>query len=270
MTLTEQVKVLDDKIIANKAQNDLDKEAAKISALSSSKFEKYEYLTSEDSGYKLKVLQKVKFQYSPLGEALKNNAKTKTDKILKKDKGGKHLVYNQQHRFTKFKDISNFKEISLDSMHKRLNDFHKKTIKFKGVDPQTEANEDLKAKVLDNAGDIFNELYYIYKEKHEEEKDALNEKDTKKFDYTELRLSHDYEYEFEKEEKETDKRANKKEPPNKPTENSAKELSKLVNKEKTDMNWGLFQKHFKFTNPSVFIKKLCRIKNKIENKKFVD
>ena len=82
-----------------------------------------------------------------------------------------------------------------------------------------EANKDLKAKVLDNAGDIFNELYYIYKEKYEEEKDTLNEKDTKKYDYTKLRLSDDYEYESEKqekeekEEKETDKKPNKKKPP---------------------------------------------------------
>ena len=177
-------------------------------------------------GYKPKVLEKDKFQYYPLGEALKNNAKTKTEKIVKKDKGDKHLVYNQQHIFAKFKDISDFKEISLDSMHKRLNDFHKKCIKLKGVNPQTKANEDLKEKVLDNAGDIFNELYYIYKEKYEEEKDALNEKDTKKFDYTKLRLSNDYEYESEKEEKETDNKPNKKKPPKKPTENSAKELSK--------------------------------------------
>ena len=35
MTLTKQVKTLDDKIKANKAQFDLDREAAKISALSS-------------------------------------------------------------------------------------------------------------------------------------------------------------------------------------------------------------------------------------------
>ena len=33
MTLTEQVKILDDKIKANKAQYDLDREAAKISNL---------------------------------------------------------------------------------------------------------------------------------------------------------------------------------------------------------------------------------------------
>ena len=124
MSLTEQVKILDDKIKANKAQYDLDREAAKISAFSSGELEKYEYLTGEDLGYKPKVIEKVKFQYSPLGEALKNNDKTKTEKVLKKDKGEKHLVYNQQHSFAKFKDINDLKEISLDSMHKRLHDFH--------------------------------------------------------------------------------------------------------------------------------------------------
>ena len=41
MTLTEQVKILDDKIKANKAWCDLDREAAKISALSSEELEKY-------------------------------------------------------------------------------------------------------------------------------------------------------------------------------------------------------------------------------------
>ena len=50
MTLTEQFKILNDKINANKAQYDLDIEAAKIFALSSAELEKYEYLTGEDLG----------------------------------------------------------------------------------------------------------------------------------------------------------------------------------------------------------------------------
>ena len=50
MALTEQVKILDDKIKSDKAQYDLDREAAKISALSSGELEKYEYLTGEDLG----------------------------------------------------------------------------------------------------------------------------------------------------------------------------------------------------------------------------
>ena len=48
MTLTEQVKILNDKIRANKAQYNLDRQAAKISALSCGEFEKYEYLTSKN------------------------------------------------------------------------------------------------------------------------------------------------------------------------------------------------------------------------------
>ena len=68
MTLTEQFKILDDKIKANKAQYDLDREAAKKSALSNGELEKYEYLTGEDLGYKSDVVQKAKFEYSPLGK----------------------------------------------------------------------------------------------------------------------------------------------------------------------------------------------------------
>ena len=63
MTLTEQVNILDDNIKANKVQYDLDREAPKISALSSE-----EYLTGEDLGYKPDIIQKTKFEYSPLGK----------------------------------------------------------------------------------------------------------------------------------------------------------------------------------------------------------
>ena len=45
MILTDQVKILDTKITANKAQDDLDREVAKIFSLSSGEFEKCEYLT---------------------------------------------------------------------------------------------------------------------------------------------------------------------------------------------------------------------------------
>ena len=68
MTLTEQVKILDDKIKANKVQYDLDCEAAKISALSSTELEKHEYLTGKDLEYKPDVIQKAKLDYSPLGK----------------------------------------------------------------------------------------------------------------------------------------------------------------------------------------------------------
>ena len=46
----------------------MDRQAAKISALSSDELEKYEYLTGEDLGYKPGVIQKAKFEYSLLGK----------------------------------------------------------------------------------------------------------------------------------------------------------------------------------------------------------
>ena len=47
-------------------QYDLDREAAKISALSSNNLDKYELLTSEDLGLKPSSIEQAKFEYSPL------------------------------------------------------------------------------------------------------------------------------------------------------------------------------------------------------------
>ena len=62
-------------------------------------------------------------------------------------------------------------------MYKKLNDLKKNNNKLKTVDPQTNENKVLKPKVLDNVWDLFNDLYYIYKDKYNEEKDGLNTKD---------------------------------------------------------------------------------------------
>ena len=83
MTLTDELKILDDKIKANQAQYDLDREAAKISALSSKELDKYEYLTGEDLGYKPGVVERARFEYSLLGEVLSGKVKkTNKTKIL--------------------------------------------------------------------------------------------------------------------------------------------------------------------------------------------
>ena len=66
MTVTDQIKILDRNVMQNKAQYDLDRKAAKISALSSNNLDKYEYWTGEDLGYKPSVIEQAKFEYSPL------------------------------------------------------------------------------------------------------------------------------------------------------------------------------------------------------------
>ena len=53
-------------------------------------------------------------------------------------------------------------------MYKKLNDFLKKFNKLKAVHPETNENIVLKPKSLNNVGDLFNELYYIYKDKYNE------------------------------------------------------------------------------------------------------
>ena len=42
-------------------------------------FEKYKYLTGEDLGHSPRVLEKTKFEYSPLGAVLADNVKKKTN-----------------------------------------------------------------------------------------------------------------------------------------------------------------------------------------------
>ena len=52
----------------NEAQYNLDRKAAKISALSSNNLDKYEYLTGEDLGLKPSIIEQAKFEYSPLNK----------------------------------------------------------------------------------------------------------------------------------------------------------------------------------------------------------
>ena len=68
MTITDQIKMLNRKVMQNKAQYDLDRKAAKNSALSSNNLDECEYLTGEDLGLKSSIVEEAKFEYSPLGK----------------------------------------------------------------------------------------------------------------------------------------------------------------------------------------------------------
>ena len=65
MTVTDQIRILNRKIMQNKAQYDLDREAAKISALSFNNLDKHKYLTGEDLSIKPSTVEKAKFEYFP-------------------------------------------------------------------------------------------------------------------------------------------------------------------------------------------------------------
>ena len=138
--------------------------------------------------------------------------------------------------------------------------FLKKINKFKTVDLQTNENRVLKPKVLDNVGDLFNELYDISIDKYNEEKDGLNKKKqnnftTKNWDLLMI-ISTSLKKKKKKKEKDqqTSKRPHKKEPPKKLTKDNLSKLNEWVNRKETDINFELFKKNFNFQRPSDMLK----------------
>ena len=151
MTVTDQFKIIDNKIKANQAQYDLDRLAAKISAYSSGDLRKYEYLTGEDLGYKPSVIEQAKFDYSPLGnifnkglkeedkkeglfKRLKNiegkneellNTFSEANKVSKAAKNDSNYNYDSEYAFYEFyRDFKKFKRMSLDSKYDEMSDFY--------------------------------------------------------------------------------------------------------------------------------------------------
>ena len=115
---------IEDQIKDEKLQSDINREAAKISALSSGKIDKYEYLTGEEilPSNQQQIIEQAKFTYSPLGKAFE-----KQTKIIE-DKGEKQIKAIQDNRRQLISDddyknkllISKEREIFKDIYNKRL------------------------------------------------------------------------------------------------------------------------------------------------------
>ena len=87
----------EDQIKDEKLQYDINREAAKISALSSGKIGKYEYLTGEEilPSNQQQIIEQAKFTYSPLGKAFEKQTKTI------EDQGEKQIKAIQDKNFSK-------------------------------------------------------------------------------------------------------------------------------------------------------------------------
>ena len=114
----------EDQIKDEKLQYDINREAAKISALSSGKIDKYECLTGEEilPSHQEQIIEQAKFTYSPLGKAFEKQTKTI------EDKGEKQVKAIQDNRRQLISDddyknkllISKDREIFKDIYNKRL------------------------------------------------------------------------------------------------------------------------------------------------------
>ena len=113
MTVTDQIKILNRKIKQNESQYDLDREAAKISALSSNNLDKYELLTGEDLNLKPSTVEQAKFECSPLDRIFNKGLskdENKKEGILKRLK----TVEDKNEKLLEVKDKTkeNIKEIT--------------------------------------------------------------------------------------------------------------------------------------------------------------
>ena len=117
---------IEDQIKDEKLQYDINREAAKISALSSGKLDKYEYLTGEEilPSNQQQIIQQAKFTYSPLVKAIEKHRKTIEDqgkKQVKAIQDNKQLVNINKDDYKDKLLLSKEREIFKDIFNKRLN-----------------------------------------------------------------------------------------------------------------------------------------------------
>ena len=152
---------IDDQIRDKNLQYDINREVAKISALSLGKINKYEYLTGEEilSSNQKQIKEQAKFTYSPLGKAFEKQIKTIEDqgekqikavqgkiKTIKKyaynNKEDSPLISKQKEIFNKLADERLEKITKLD---KKVNPDNL-IYKYKGLTIDSKFNEYIKSK----------------------------------------------------------------------------------------------------------------------------
>ena len=119
----------DDQIRDEKLQYDINREAAKTSALSLNKFSKYEYLTGEKilPSNQKQMIEQAKFTYSPFGKAFEKEIKTIEDQWEKQIKAIQNQVQVETIKKYYYDDedsrlISESKEIFNELAKERLNE----------------------------------------------------------------------------------------------------------------------------------------------------
>ena len=135
---------IEDQIKDEKLQYYINREAAKISALSSGKIDKYEYLTGEEilPSNQQKIIQQAKFNYSPLGKALEKQVKTI------KDQGEKQFdaLKTSYKKLPSIKDFVPTEKFNLEIINeiKRIEEIEKNVDRDKMVYKSTNRNYDFR------------------------------------------------------------------------------------------------------------------------------
>ena len=107
---------IDDKIRDEKLQYDINREAAKISNLSSDKIHKYEYLTGGDilPSNKQQIIEQAKFTYSHLRKGFGKQIKTI------KDQGKKQVAVSENLKLKAIESRSDNKSITTKEIYAKI------------------------------------------------------------------------------------------------------------------------------------------------------
>ena len=138
---------IEDQIKDEKLQYDINREAAKISALSSGKLDKYEYLTGEEilPSNQQQIIQQAKFTYSTLGKALEKQRKAI------EDQGEKQVVAleslkNSDKKLTPIKGFIPMENLNPEIINeiKRIEEIEKKVDRNRMVYKRTNKTYDFR------------------------------------------------------------------------------------------------------------------------------
>ena len=168
MIITDEIKILGRKIMQNEAQYDLDRKAAKISALSSNNLDKYEYLTGEDLGLKPSTVEQAKFEYSPLGKIFnkgldKDDKKEGLFKRLKNIEDKNEKLLEAKNETKNIKEITDFVDEHLSLEAKDLIEeirAIKKDVDYRKLKIRGGNNTDYDFSGYKTLKELFRDLYY--------------------------------------------------------------------------------------------------------------
>ena len=159
---------IEDQIRDEKLQYDINREVAKISALSSGKTDKYEYLTGEEilPSTQQHIIQQAKFTYYPLGKAFEKQTKTIKDQGEKQIKSIQcKMPIKSIKKFTydiydspivlKVKEIYNK---LTEEIFDKINDLDKKIVTNKLVFKYKGSTADEDFSKFDNGLDLINKI----------------------------------------------------------------------------------------------------------------
>ena len=152
----------------NEAQYDLDRKAAKISALSSNNLDKYEYLTGEDLGLKPSTVEQAKFEYSPLGKIFnkgldKDDKKEGLFKRLKNIEDKNEKLLEAKNETKNIKEITDFVDEHLSLEAKDLIEeirAIKKDVDYRKLKIRGGNNTDHDFSGYKTLKELFRDLYY--------------------------------------------------------------------------------------------------------------